>query len=177
MDATEQLALGVGLHARYMLLLEDDRKAVLARVEALCAELPHTKILLSVPGVGIRTAARILMCVGDLSAFETPAQLASYAGICPQQRLSGVSINSSGPNRGGNKALKNALWYCAFASIKNHERSRQYYDRKRAEGKRHNAAVMCLARRKCNVIFALMKNMAFYSESYNQPPVNKPTAA
>lgn len=120
---------------------------------------------------------RILMRVGDLSAFDTPAHLASYAGICPQQRLSGVSINNSGPNRGGNKTLKKALWHCAFASIKNHERSRHYYDRKRAEGKHHHAAIMCLARRKCNVIFALMKNMAFYSESYNQPPVNKPTAA
>lgn len=99
---------------------------------------------------------RILMRVGDLSAFDTPAHLASYAGICPQQRLLGVSINNSGPNRGGNKTLKNALWHCAFASIKNHERSRHYYDRQRVEGKHHHAAIMCLARRKCNVIFALI---------------------
>lgn len=95
MDATDQLSLGIGLHASYMLRLAEDRQAILAHVEALCGQLPHTEILLSIPGIGIRTAARILMYVGDLSIFDTPAHVASNAGICPQQRLSGVSTNSS----------------------------------------------------------------------------------
>ena len=36
----------------------------------------------------------------------------------------------------------------AFASLRTPE-SRAFYDRKRAEGKHNNAAVMCLARRRC----------------------------
>jgi hypothetical protein len=32
----------------------------------------------------------------------------------------------------------------------------------RAEGKQHNAAVMCLARRRLNVLFAMVKSGAFY---------------
>lgn len=110
MGATDQLSLGIGLHANYMLRLAEDRQAILAHVDALCGQLPHTEILLSIPGIGIRTAARILMCVGDLSAFATPAHLASYAGICPQQRLSGVSINSSGPNRGVSSRKCVPMW-------------------------------------------------------------------
>lgn len=42
--------------------------------------------------------------------------------------------------------------------------SRQYYERKRAGGKRHNAVVICLARRRCNVIFAMLKNNEFFRE-------------
>ena len=34
---------------------------------------------------------------------------------------------------------------------------RAYYDRKRAEGKKHNAAVICLARRRCDVILAMLR--------------------
>ena len=48
--------------------------------------------------------------------------------------------------------------------------SKTYYDRKRAEGKRHNAAVICLARRRCNVIFAMLRNGTYY-----QPPTTNPS--
>ena len=40
--------------------------------------------------------------------------------------------------------------------------SKAYYDRKRAEGKTHNAAVMCLARRRLNVMYAMMTNGTLY---------------
>ncbi|PYE11684.1 hypothetical protein DFR67_1231, partial [Williamsia limnetica] len=40
-----------------------------------------------------------------------------------------------------------------------------YYDRKRAEGKKHNAALICLARRRCDVLYAMIKN----NEPYRQP--------
>ncbi len=42
----------------------------------------------------------------------------------------------------------------AFTSLRADPASRAYYDRKRAEGKKHNAALICLARRKTDVLFA-----------------------
>ncbi|MBN9643851.1 IS110 family transposase, partial [Corynebacterium sp. CCM 8862] len=166
MPGTKQLIIGIKINAHQILELSRRREAVHREVEALACQLPQFDILLSMPGIGPQTAATILMCIGDISHFRTPAQLASYAGLCPQDRQSGTSINSSGPNRGGNKKLKNALWQSAFASIRFHERSHQYYDRKRAEHKRHNAAVMCLARRRCNVIFRMLKDMTYYHEQH-----------
>lgn len=41
------------------------------------------------PGFGIRTAARVLLEVGDISAFPTPGHLAAYAGPANLQALSG----------------------------------------------------------------------------------------
>ncbi|MEY8197605.1 transposase, partial [Corynebacterium pseudotuberculosis] len=95
--------------------------------------------------------------------------LAAYAGIAPVTRRSGSSIRGEFPARSGNKRLKNALFYSAFAAIRSHEPSRQYYERKRAEGKRHNAAVICLARRRCNVIYAILKNKEFFREIPPRP--------
>jgi transposase len=63
--------------------------------------------------------------------------------------------------RRGNHRLKNALFLPAFAAIRTGE-SKTFYDRKRAEGKRHNAAVICLARRRCDVILAMLRTSSEY---------------
>ena len=47
----------------------------------------------------------------------------------------------------------------AFASLRDPD-SRAFYYRKRAEGKKHNAAVICLARRRCDVILAMLRTRA-----------------
>lgn len=60
--------------------------------------------------------------------------------------------------------LKRAFFLAAFAALSD-PTSRTYYDRKRAEGKKHNAALICLAQRRCDVIFAMLRDKTLY-----QPP-------
>lgn len=119
------------------------------------------------PGIGIRTAARILLEVGDGSAFKSAGHLAAYAGIAPVTHRSGTSIRGEHPARSGNRKLKRALFLSAFAALHD-PTSRAYYDRKRAEGKKHNAALICLARRRCDVLFAMLKTETLY-----QPPTTQ----
>jgi hypothetical protein len=52
----------------------------------------------------------------------------------------------------------------AFASLRE-PASRAYYDRKRSEGKNHRAALICLARRRCNVLHAILKRGVQYRTS------------
>jgi hypothetical protein len=47
------------------------------------------------------------------------------------------------------------MFLAAFASLSSPD-SRAFYDRKRAEGKKHNAAIICLAHRRCDVIIAMV---------------------
>ena len=70
----------------------------------------------------------------------------------------------STPARSGNRKLKRALFLSAFAALHD-STSRSYYDRKRAEGKKHNAALICLARRRCDVLYAMLKNKTLYQTS------------
>lgn len=129
---------------------------------------PLTQVLTSMPGVGVRTAARILTEVVGKN-FKDAAHLASYAGIAPVTRRSGSSIRGESPSRRGNKVLKRALFLSAFASINASPASRAYYDRKRAQGKRHNQAIIALARRRTDVLYAMLRDGSFYSEP--TPPV------
>jgi Transposase IS116/IS110/IS902 family len=93
----------------------------------------------------VRTGSRILAEIGDGSRFANGDKLASYAGLAPVTRQSGKSINGESQSRRGNHRLKNAMFLAAFASLRASD-SKAFYDRKRAEGKRHDAAVICLAR-------------------------------
>ncbi|GAA2326447.1 hypothetical protein GCM10010431_55860 [Streptomyces kunmingensis] len=95
--------------------------------------------------------------VGDASAFPTPAHLASYGRADPRHPPPRTSVRGEGPLRGGNKQLERALFLSAFASLSSPE-SRAYYDKKRAEKKRHNAALICLTRRRVDVLFAMLRD-------------------
>jgi transposase len=137
------------------------RKSIASEVEEILDAHPLAEVLTSMPGIGVRTAARILLEIGDASTFKSSAHLAAYAGIAPVTRRSGSSIRGEHPARTGNRKLKGAFFLSAFASLSDPV-SRTYYDRKRAEGKKHNAALICLARRRCDVLFAMLHNKALY---------------
>ncbi|MGW8538483.1 IS110 family transposase [Rhodococcus qingshengii] len=143
------------------------RKTIAVDVERMLDAHPLSSVLISMPGIGIRTAARILLEVGDGSAFKSAGHLAAYAGIAPVTHRSGTSIRGEHPARSGNRKLKRALFLSAFAALHD-PTSRAYYDRKRAEGKKHNAALICLARRRCDVLFAMLKTKTLY-----QPPTTQ----
>lgn len=66
------------------------------------------------------------------------------------------------PSWAGNRRLKNALFHSAWVAPCHDPLSKACCDRRRAEGKRHNAAVMSLARRRLNVLFSMVKAGAFY---------------
>jgi transposase len=144
------------------------RKTVAAEVEGILDAHPLAQVLTSMPGIGVRTAARILLEVGDGSAFKSSGHLAAYAGIAPVTRNSGTSIKGEHPARSGNRKLKRAFFLSAFAALHD-PASRTYYDRKRAEGKKHNAALICLARRRCDVLFAMLRNGAHYRHPEPHP--------
>ena len=152
-----------GATGRVIAELAGELDRVFARRDALAKEIeeaflshPFGEILASLPGIGPRTGARILAEIGDGSGFASGAKLAAYAGLAPVTRQSGTSLNAETRSRRGNHRLKNAMFLAAFASLRD-PASKAFYDRKRAEGKRHNAALICLARRRCDVILAMLR--------------------
>ena len=140
--------------------IHEGRATVYAQVEALVEAHPLHRVLMSLPAVGIRTAARILTEVAGKD-FPTAGHLASYAGLTPVTWRSGSSIRADRASRKGNKVLKRTLYLSAFAALKD-PLSRAYYDRKRAEGKHHNQALIALARRRCDTLYAMLRDGTLY---------------
>jgi transposase len=155
----EQVASGIVAElAREILTLKD-------RIENIDADLmqrffvrPEARILTSLPGMGPLLGAEFLVTVGDLSAFESADRLAAYAGLVPAAHDSGKRVGNHKRMRGGNKVLKRVFYQSAFSSLRASAESRTFYDRKRAEGKRHTQALIALARRRINVLWAMLRD-------------------
>ena len=54
------------------------------------------------------------------------------------------------------------MFIAAFVATQNDPDARAYYQRKLAQGKQHNAALICVARRRCNIILAMLKTQTPY---------------
>jgi len=119
---------------------------------------PEARILTSLPGMGPILGAEFLVAVGDICAFSSADRLAAYAGLVPAARDSGKRVGKHRRMRGGNKTLKRVFYQSAFASLRSAPESRSFYDRKRAEGKRHTQALIALARRRVNVLWAMLRD-------------------
>ncbi|OMI84638.1 IS110 family transposase [Streptomyces sp. M1013] len=132
-------------------------------IEARFRDHHHFEVITSMPGLGIILGAEFLAATGgDMSVFGTPDRLAGFGGVAPVPRDSGkLSGNLRRPQR-YNRRLQRVLYTSALFSIRRSEESRRFYDRKRSEGKRHTQAVLALARRRVNVLWALLRDERCY---------------
>ncbi len=80
----------------------EHRKEIEAQVLKLIQDIPHTEILLSMPGIGPRSAAQILMTVGDMSDFPDIRNLprtgpyTHFFALWDQLRKKGVTSSNDG---------------------------------------------------------------------------------
>jgi transposase len=130
----------------------------IARLDADLAKLldrhPDAALIRSLPGMGATLTAELIAQAGDLRRFATADQLAAAAGLAPVLRQSGKVRYHRRPT-GGNKDLKRVFYQSAFCSLASPD-SRAFYARKRREGKRHHQAVIALARRRIDVLWAIV---------------------
>jgi transposase len=128
-------------------------------IEARFREHQDFEVITSMPGLGVILGAEFLAATGgDMSLFGTADRLAGFGGVAPVPRDSGkISGNLRRPRR-YNRRLQRVFYISALFSIRHCEDSRRFYERKRAEGKRHIQAVLALARRRVNVLWALLRD-------------------
>lgn len=138
-------------------------------IEGRFREHELADIVQSVPGIGATLGAEFLAAVGgSLDEFDSPDALAAFAGVAPAPRDSGkVSGNLHRPVV-YHRRLQRVFYTSALVSVRSDPNSRKFYDRKRAEGKKHVQAVLALARRRVNVIWALIRDRRCYELA---PPV------
>ena len=130
--------------------------AIDRKLDELVHRHPDGTLIRSLPGMGVVLAAEFLAEAGDISRFRSAAALASAAGLAPVLRQSGKVRHLQRPGYANNR-LKRVFYQSAFCSLAD-PLSRAFYDRKRREGKRHHQAIIALARRRTNVLWALLSS-------------------
>ena len=160
----QQLAAAmVARLAKEVMALDTEIGDTDAMIEERFRRHRHAEIILSMPGFGVILGAEFLAATGgDMSAFDSVDRLAGVAGLAPVPRDSGrISGNLKRPRR-YNRRLLRACYVAALISIRSDTASRTYYSRKRTEGKTHTQAVLALARRRLNVLWAMLRDNTLY---------------
>ncbi|MFE6339105.1 IS110 family transposase [Streptomyces sp. NPDC057798] len=155
--------------AKGVMALDEEIAELDALIEAKFREHPHAEVIRSLPGMGARLGAEFLAATGgDMDAFGSADRLAGFAGLAPRPRDSGrVSGNLRRPKR-YHRGLLRTMYLSAMVSLQCCPASKAYYDRKKSEGKGHKQALLALARRRLNVLWAMIRDGECFHAS---PPV------
>jgi len=159
--------------ATQLLTLDERIKDIDARVTTTFRAHPQAEIIESLPGMGPILGAELIAAAGDLNGYANAGRLASAAGLVPVPRDSGRRTgNLHRPVRYSRK-LRRVFYLSAQSAMMREGPNRDYYLKKRSEGDKHVQALICLARRRVDVLWALLRDNRPFELA---PPARKPTA-
>ena len=147
------------------LTCRDKIKDLDRRIEEALERHPDAALIRTLPGMGATLTAEFLAVAGGITRFATGDQLASAAGLAPVLQQSG-KVRYLRRATTGDRTLKRVFYQSAFCALQRDPASRAYYDRKRTEGKRHHQALIALARRRINVLHAILRTRQPYQTNY-----------
>lgn len=109
--------------------------------------------LLDEPGVGPISAAKLLAC--DAGRLKGEAAFARCNGTAPKPASSGQTIRHR-LDRGGDRQANNALYTIAMVRMQHHPETKDYVDRRTAEGKTRREIRRCLMRNLARRLYPLL---------------------
>lgn len=120
----------------------------------------------TITGIGNVTGAAIISEIGDISKFDSPRKLVAFAGLDATVTQSGeFEAAHNVMSKRGSPYLRKAIFQAALVAAFKDPVLSAYYQKKRTEGKHHLTCIGAVARKMCNIIYAVVKN--------NQPYVPK----
>jgi transposase len=129
------------------------KKAANRELEALVRATRTS--LLDLNGIGPSGAARLLVEVGDITRFPSKGHFASWNGTAPIDASSGDQVRHR-LSRAGNRQINQVLHIMATVQLRNPSHGREYYDRRKADGKTSMEAMRALKRRLSDIVYRHM---------------------
>jgi transposase len=172
--AGQDVAASIVAELAGTVLAQHERLKVLdQQIQDAFAQHPHAEVIESMPGFGPVLGASLLVAAGDLTAFPTAGHLAAAAGLVPVPNDSGRRVGNLHKPRRYSRPLRHAFYLSAQTSMMRAGPNRDYYLKKRNQGRTHSQAVIALARRRIDVLWALLRDNRTWSTT---PPTRAQAA-
>ena len=161
--------------------LDTQMQSLRKQIEAHILAHPRLKtayeLLLSICGIGKRTAAVLLGELGDLSRFATARDLVAYVGLAPHLQHSGTSLHGPSPlSKHGHAVLRHALYFPALSASRHNPALRALYQRLLARGKPKMVALVAVMRKLLHQIYGVLRSgQAFDPAHVSTRPVRQAT--
>ena len=168
--------------SKVLTCLETQMESLRTQIEAhiLAHESLRTAydLLLSICGIGKRTAALLLGELGDLSRFPNVRDLVAYVGLAPQLQCSGSSVHGPSPlSKHGHSVLRKALYFPALSAARYNPAIRTLYQRLLAGGKPKMVALVAAMRKLLHQIYGVLRSGQVFDPAHVSTPPFKKAAA
>jgi transposase len=139
--------------ARRWKSLDEEVKTLNKQIETLVrAAAPD---LLELHGVGVEIAGQFLVTAGDnADRIRNEAAFAKLCGVAPQPASSGRTSGRHRLSRGGDRAANSALYIVTIVRLRHHQPTRDYVERRTAEGLSKREIIRCLKRYIAREVYA-----------------------
>jgi transposase len=149
--------------------LEELAKKV-ARVEAELAKVaathPSVTVLMTIPGVGIRTAEAFVAYVDDARRFGRSLRAGTYFGLVPCQDASGGRDRLGHVTREGPPTVRKLLCEAAWQAARRSPKVKAWFERiSGGEAGRRKVALVAVSRKLSVVMLAMMKSGEAWREA------------
>ena len=156
--------------ARRWKTLDDEIKSLNRQIEALVRNAAPA--LVELHGVGVELAGQFLVTTGDnAERIRNEAAFAKLCGVAPQPASSGRTTGRHRLSRGGDRAANSALYITTIVRIRHHQPTRDYVERRTAEGLSKREIIRCLKRYIAREIYANLPRPA------TAPPPAEPSSS
>ena len=132
---------------------------VVKKLEAIGKSDPRIQRVMTIPGVGPRTAEILVACIDDPNRFESGRQVSAYFGLVPRQYQSGQTDRNGRITKRGNPLARTILVECAWSSLRYNPWAKAIYERISGQQKtRKKKAAVALARKIAVIAWALLRD-------------------
>jgi transposase len=146
---------------QHMAFLQQEIAAVDRQIEELINDDPDLRnrrdLLLTIPGIGERTASTLLGEMPKLEQFRSGKAVAAYAGLSPRHNQSGIFIGRSRLSKVGNARVRHALFFPAMAAIRVNPTLKAFAAGLRERGKRPVVIIAAVMRRLLVIAYGVLK--------------------
>lgn len=156
------LAVEIRSLIRIIQVLLVSKKELEKKIKEIGAEDADVELLRSISGINYITASILLGEIGDIERFGKESCLSGYCGVSPVMWQSGNSRVKAKRRKRYNRRLKGILYYISLTQMRMSPESRDYYWKKRREGKTHWQAMNALSRQLIKIIYYILKNKKIY---------------
>jgi transposase len=132
-------------------------------------QIPYSRVILSLKGIGPVTAAGLIGEVGDFTKFSTISEVMKLAGLDLYEVSSGKHRGKLRISKRGRPLIRKLLYFAALSTVRKGGTMHEWYQRALGRGMKKTKALVAVSRKLLGIIFALVRDHSVYVENYQKP--------
>jgi transposase len=147
---------------RQLEFLENEEKIIDSDVAKEAIDSKYVPIIMSMPGFDYYGASLLAAYISNISRFQSPEKLVSWAGLCPSVHQTGESLYM-GKMKDGNKKIRWMAIQAAHSAVRCDPRLKAFYEKK-LKRHSHNVAITHVANKMLTIIWHMLQQNRLYNE-------------